>query len=193
MRITAMKAARRLAGVLPWLAAACMTAACAGREEHALNVPEAGREQTPAATPAPAPPVATPAVGKSYVVKGKRYTVLRSADGFYQRGKASWYGRRFHGRKTAGGERFDQNAPTAAHTTLPMNTWVEVKNFATGKTVHVRINDRGPFTEDGVIDLSRSAAARLGVLGGGEVEVRAVSGPGPEARADADAGKRRVR
>jgi rare lipoprotein A len=112
------------------------------------------------------------------VVKGKRYTVLQSAEGFYQRGSANWYGRRFHGRKTANGERFDQNALTAAHTTLPMNTWVEVLNPVSGKKVRVRINDRGPFTEGCVIDLSRAAAVRLGMLGGGEVELRAVPGPG---------------
>jgi rare lipoprotein A len=160
--------------IAAWSVLVCM-AACAGTEEQSMQSPAPERETTP---PAPASvPIPAPAAGRSYVVKGKRYTVLQSTEGFYERGKAHWYGKRFHGRKTASGERFDQHAPTAAHKTLPMHTWVEVTNPATGKTLRVRINDRGPFTEDRVIDLSRSAAAYLGLLGGGMVELRAVADP----------------
>ncbi|MDR2669657.1 MAG: septal ring lytic transglycosylase RlpA family protein [Desulfovibrio sp.] len=181
---TLPRVARRAKRIPAWAALAC-AAACAGTEEQALQAPPPERAKAPV-IPAPAPAAAG---GKSYVVKGKRYTVLQSAEGFSQRGRANWYGRRFHGRRTANGERFDQNALTAAHTTLPMNTWVEVRNPVSGKTVRVRINDRGPFTEGCVIDLSRGAAARLGMLGGGEVELRAVPGPGPANPPAAKAGK----
>jgi rare lipoprotein A len=177
------RVARRMTRIPAWAALAC-AAACAGTEEQTLRTPPAEPAKVPAVQ-APAPP----ARGKSYVVKGKRYTVLKSAEGFSQRGKANWYGRRFHGRRTANGERFDQNALTAAHTTLPMNTWVEVRNPVSGKTIRVRINDRGPFTEGCVIDLSKGAATRLGMLGGGEVELRAVSGPGSANHPVAKAGK----
>ena len=81
-----------------------------------------------------------------------------------QRGIASWYGSRFHGRRTASGERFDMNALTAAHRTLPLDSEVRVRNPANGRTVTVRINDRGPFHPGRLIDLSRAAALALGVL-----------------------------
>ena len=94
-------------------------------------------------------------------------------------GEASWYGGKFQGRQTANGEKFDTNMLTAAHKTLPFNTIVEVKNLENEKTVHVRINDRGPFVEGRIIDLSRAAAARLDVVGKGvaDVEVRIVENP----------------
>lgn len=82
-----------------------------------------------------------------------------------QRGMASWYGGRFHGRKTASGERFDQGDLTAAHRTLPFGAMVCVRSTVTGKTVVVRINDRGPYGEGRVIDLSQAAAQELGMLG----------------------------
>lgn len=85
-----------------------------------------------------------------------------------QNGKASWYGKQFQGRKTASGERFDRNQLTAAHRTLPFGTMVLVKSQTTGKSVRVRINDRGPFTEGRIIDLSQAAAAELGMLQKGE-------------------------
>ena len=88
-----------------------------------------------------------------------------------ERGRASWYGPGFHGRKTANGERFDMNELTAAHKTLPFGTRVLVRNPSTGKEVAVRINDRGPFAKGRIIDLSRAAAKELGVLGHGHVAV----------------------
>ena len=88
-----------------------------------------------------------------------------------ERGRASWYGPGFHGRKTANGERFNMNELTAAHKTLPFGTRVLVRNPATGKEVAVRINDRGPFVKGRIIDLSRAAAKELGVLGHGHVSV----------------------
>jgi rare lipoprotein A len=86
------------------------------------------------------------------------------AAGEIQRGMASWYGERFHGRRTASGEPFDMNALTAAHKTLPFGTQVRVRHARTGQEVRVRINDRGPHVRGRVIDLSRAAAASLGLL-----------------------------
>jgi rare lipoprotein A len=97
-----------------------------------------------------------------------------------QVGYATWYGQAFAGRRTASGERFDPRKMTAAHRSLSFGTWVEVKRIDTGDTVRVRITDRGPFGhEDRIIDLSRAAAERLGVLKAGltRVEVRVVEGP----------------
>jgi rare lipoprotein A len=92
--------------------------------------------------------------------------------GAVERGISSWYGRRFHGRRTANGERFDMHALTAAHRTLPFGTRVHVRNPANGREVVVRINDRGPTLRDRMIDLSRAAARRLGIGGLGTVEIR---------------------
>ena len=88
-----------------------------------------------------------------------------------QRGKASWYGGKFHGRKTASGERFNMNDLTAAHKTLPFGTLLRVRVAATGREAVVRINDRGPYAHGRVIDLSRGAALALGLLDGGVAEV----------------------
>jgi rare lipoprotein A len=87
-------------------------------------------------------------------------------------GRASWYGRAHEGRLTASGERFDADAMTAAHRTLPFGTWLVVENVANGRTVKVRVNDRGPFAGGRVLDLSRAAARALGVTGEGVFEVR---------------------
>ena len=89
----------------------------------------------------------------------------------YQRGGASWYGPGFHGRRTASGERYDMNAMTAAHRTLPFGTWVRVHSLVNGREVDVRITDRGPFISSRVIDVSRGAAEALGMLGLGFKEV----------------------
>ena len=86
-------------------------------------------------------------------------------------GIASWYGGRFHGRKTASGEAFDMNALTAAHRKLPFGSWVRVRNLVNGRSVDVRINDRGPYIKQRVIDLSRAAAQALGVGGTRQVEI----------------------
>ncbi len=112
----------------------------------------------------------------SYVVFGNRYHTLTSSQGFVERGIASWYGSKFHGRKTSNGEVFDMYAMTAAHKRLPLPTYVEVVNLENGRRVVVRVNDRGPFHENRVIDLSYAAAGRLGMLGKGTalVEVRAI-------------------
>lgn len=112
----------------------------------------------------------------SYVVLGRRYHVMKSAVGFTQRGVASWYGPGFHGKRASSGETYNMHAMTAAHKTLPLPTYVLVKNLVNGKTVKVRVNDRGPFAHDRIIDLSYAAAKKLGIVGKGtaEVEIKAL-------------------
>jgi len=112
----------------------------------------------------------------SYVVAGRRYHVLKSARGYDRRGIASWYGRKFHGRLTASGEPYNMYAMTAAHRTLPLPTFVEVTNLRNGRHVIVRVNDRGPFARNRLIDLSYAAAKKLKIVGHGTapVEVRAI-------------------
>jgi len=117
----------------------------------------------------------------SYVVHGRRYHVLDSSAGYVATGMASWYGRKFHGRRTASGEPFNMYAMTAAHRTLPLPSYVLVTNQRTGQQAVVKVNDRGPFVADRLIDLSYSAAAKLGILERGteEVEVRALAAGEP--------------
>ena len=107
----------------------------------------------------------------SYVVFGKRYHVLDSAGGFRQRGLASWYGTKFHGRSTSSGEIYNMHAMTAAHKTLPIPVYVHVKNLDNGRSIVVRVNDRGPFIDGRIIDLSYAAAKKLGVDGPGTANV----------------------
>ncbi len=109
---------------------------------------------------------------KPYRVNGKTYYPLPSAEGFQEEGYASWYGPHFHGRKTASGETYNMYALTAAHKILPMNTPVLVENLDNGKSAVVRINDRGPFVRNRIIDLSYAAARRLGIIGSGTARVR---------------------
>ena len=113
---------------------------------------------------------------ESYEVRGKRYFTQKTSAGHVERGLASWYGRAFHGRKTSSGERYDMYAMTAAHKTLPLPTYVQVTNMENGRTAVVKVNDRGPFHGRRVIDLSYSAAKKLGVIQNGTamVEVRAI-------------------
>ncbi|MFZ5563388.1 MAG: septal ring lytic transglycosylase RlpA family protein [Thermodesulfobacteriota bacterium] len=111
---------------------------------------------------------------------GKEYRLLPSAAGFEEEGTASWYGEPFHGRKTASGEVYDMHRMTAAHKTLPLGTRVKVYNRQNGRSVEVRINDRGPFVASRIIDLSYAAAKELGVIGPGTAPVRIVAlEPGP--------------
>ncbi len=114
-----------------------------------------------------------------YDVLGKRYHVLPTSAGYRARGTASWYGPDFHGLATSTGEQYDMYAMTAAHTTLPLPTWVEVTNLENGRTVIVKVNDRGPFVDNRLIDLSYAAATQLDMVRNGtaRVEVRAVAAP----------------
>lgn len=107
----------------------------------------------------------------SYVVFGKRYYVMDHAHGFVQRGIASWYGKKFHGRKTSSGEIYNMHAMTAAHKTLPLPSYVRVINIKNRRSIVVKVNDRGPFVGDRIIDLSFAAATKLGVTGPGTAEV----------------------
>jgi rare lipoprotein A len=111
----------------------------------------------------------------SYKVKGKVYTPLKSAKGYKARGLASFYGKRFHNRKTSNGERYNMHSMTAAHPTLPFNTRLRVKNVKNGRTVVVRINDRGPFHSQRIIDLSDAAASRLRITSPSMVEIQALN------------------
>jgi len=114
---------------------------------------------------------------RPYQVFGKDYIPLDSVAPFRQRGVASWYGKRFHGQKTASGETYDMYAMTAAHPTLPIPSYARVTSVKTGRQVVVRINDRGPFHGGRVIDLSYAAAYRLGFVdaGSGEVELQSIT------------------
>ncbi len=103
---------------------------------------------------------------------GKHYEPLQSHVGFVQTGVASWYGRDFHGKKTSNGETYDMRAMTAAHKTLPLGVFVKVKNTDNGKETVVRVNDRGPFVKERIIDLSYAAAVKLGVDVKGTAPVR---------------------
>lgn len=107
----------------------------------------------------------------SYEVYGKTYYTLDSAVGFEQKGIASWYGNKFHGRRTSSGEEYNMYAMTAAHKTLPIPAYVEVHNLDNGRKAIVRVNDRGPFHEGRIIDLSYAAATKLGVAQTGTANV----------------------
>jgi len=112
---------------------------------------------------------------ESYVAFGRRYYTKPSSRDHKERGIASWYGRKFHGRKTSSGEVYDMHQMTAAHKTLPLPTYARVTNLENGRSAVVRINDRGPFVGDRVIDLSYAAAKKLGVVRNGIAEVEVVS------------------
>ena len=112
----------------------------------------------------------------SYVVFGKRYHVMPSASGYVERGVASWYGAKFHGRRTSSGETYNMYALSAAHTRLPLPSYARVTNLENGRHLVVRVNDRGPFHDNRIIDLSYAAALKLGIVKKGTawVEVRAL-------------------
>lgn len=116
-------------------------------------------------------PIRPGGANKPYVVLGQAYEPTLADAPFKQRGLASWYGTKFHGRKTASGELFSIYALTAAHRTLPIPSYARVRSVATGKEVIVRINDRGPFHSQRVLDLSYAAAVKLGISGTSEVEI----------------------
>ena len=121
---------------------------------------------------------------RPYTIRGKTYYPLLSAHGFREEGVASWYGKDFHGKTTANGERYDMYGMTAAHKLLPFNTRLRVTNTNNGKSIIVRVNDRGPFVANRVIDLTRTGAERIGMIAAGTApvvletvgEVRGLSG-----------------
>jgi rare lipoprotein A len=120
-------------------------------------------------------PKSKPGQPKPYKVLGKWYQPISSAKDFQQDGIASWYGKKFHGRKTANGEIYDMYAMTAAHKTLPLGTWVRVYNTDNDKEIVVRVNDRGPFVGNRIIDLSYTAAKKIDMLGPGTAPVLVVA------------------
>ena len=113
---------------------------------------------------------------KNYKVLGKWYSVRETSSGYREKGISSWYGKKFHGHRTSSGETYDMYAMTAAHKTLPLPTYVRVTHLQNGRSVIVKVNDRGPFHEGRIIDLSYSAAKKLGITatGTGVVEVVAL-------------------
>lgn len=112
-----------------------------------------------------------PGTNRPYVVFGKTYTPLAADQPLKQRGIGSWYGKKFHGQKTASGERYDMYKMTAAHPTMPLPSYARVTNLSNGKQVIVRVNDRGPFHSSRIIDLSYTAAMKLGYVGKGSSEL----------------------
>jgi len=115
------------------------------------------------------------ATARPYVVMGRSYTPMTSLAPYTARGIATWYGRRYHGKQTSSGEVYDMYGMSAAHTTLPIPSYARVTNLKNGKSVVVRVNDRGPFVEGRIIDLSYTAAHRIGVLAGGAAMVEVES------------------
>lgn len=130
---------------------------------------------TPEVTPV-REPIGVAGNKSPYVVDGVRYSVLNKVKGYRERGRASWYGTKFHGRKTANGEVYNMYALSAAHKTLPLPSYAKVTNLDNGRSVIVRVNDRGPFVPGRIIDLSYTAAQKLGYLDNGtaRVEVEAL-------------------
>jgi rare lipoprotein A len=114
-----------------------------------------------------------------YDVGGHRYEVMKNSTGYKTKGIASWYGTKFHKQRTSSGEPYDMYTMTAAHKTLPLPTYVKVKNLNNGREVVVKVNDRGPFHQDRLIDLSYAAALKLGVFpkGTAPVEIETIMGP----------------
>jgi len=180
-------AADRSRGVLLSLSL-CLLAACGG--SRVVDGPPAGAPVTstsrlpPDAVPRPEPR-SRYGNGPLYEVYGETYKVLDSSHGYQERGVASWYGKKFHGRLTSNREPYDMYAMTAAHKTLPLPTYVRVRNLKNNKSIVVRVNDRGPFAHNRLIDLSYSAALKLDMVNEGTslVEVTAISFNEPPGRA----------
>lgn len=154
-------------------AAVLMTAGgCSKRSNYPTpppSPPSAPRTET-------APPETQPGQPRPYKALGQWYQPLPDSKGFRQQGIASWYGPDFHGKRSSSGEIYDMHDMTAAHKTLPLGTLVRVRHLQSQRSIEVRINDRGPFVGDRIIDLSYEAARRLGVIGPGTaaVEVEAI-------------------
>lgn len=116
-----------------------------------------------------------PEYAYNYKVKGKKYSTFANSEGFKQVGTASWYGGAFHGKKTANGERYNMNALTGAHKNLPLVTYAKVINLENNKSVVIKINDRGPFHGNRILDLSRAAAQKLGMVHKGTTKVQVIA------------------
>jgi rare lipoprotein A len=173
---------------LPAAVLALMLAACAVPPATDDNPPPPQRGSS---VPPELPPDAVPRPeersrygnGPIYEVYGKPYQVMNSSHGYTEQGVASWYGKKFHGRLTSNQEPYDMHALTAAHKTLPLPTYVRVRNLRNDRSVVVRVNDRGPFVDNRIIDLSYAAARRLDMIDDGTtlVEVTAIGYDEPPA------------
>ncbi len=163
------------------LAAGCSTVPRGGyyQDDGPHRRPEVDVSKVPDAVPRNEP--YNERNNRPYSVFGVNYRPLKTARGYRERGVASWYGKKFHGQRTANGETYDMYAMSAAHKTLPLPSYLRVRNLNNGKSVIVRVNDRGPFLENRIVDLSYAAAARLGIIatGTGIVEIEALSGDEP--------------
>jgi len=165
-------------GRLVMLAAVALLASCGSNEMRdrapsgSVSIPDLPGDAIP--KPEPRSRYGNPPV---YEVFGKKYTVMDSSHGYSERGVASWYGKKFHGRLTSNREPYDMYAMTAAHKSLPLPTYVRVRNLRNNKAIVVRVNDRGPFVHNRVIDLSYAAALKLDMVQDGTslVEVTAIS------------------
>lgn len=172
---------------LVWLLAACGSAPRLGTQDGiSRHLPP---PSDIADIPDPIPklePLSSFGNPDSYVVFGHRYHTLKDGRGYRERGIASWYGRKFHGRRTSSGEAYDMYAMSAAHKTLPLPSYARVVNLRNNRSVVVRINDRGPFHENRLIDLSYTAAWKLGILGEGTglVEVTTLDPATPKPELD---------
>ena len=187
-----MRVARRASAPLAALSAAALCVLLAACSTFTRRAP-----QLPPGAPLPAPPAGIESIPDAvprseprsahgnppfYDVLGRRYFVLAAADGYLERGVASWYGPTFHGGNTSSGELYDMYGMSAAHKTLPLPTYARVTNLRNGRSVVVRINDRGPFVANRLIDLSYTAATRLDMIREGTtlVEVRALTPGAPD-------------
>ncbi|MGB7550128.1 MAG: septal ring lytic transglycosylase RlpA family protein [Chromatiaceae bacterium] len=150
-----------------FLSALCLTGCATTGQDSVSEQPHGQAEKA-------VPKVELPPPSKkasSYVVKGKRYFVKSEATGHEEMGTASWYGKRFHGRRTSSGERYDMHAMTAAHKNLPISSLIQVTNLDNGLSTLVRVNDRGPFHGNRVLDLSYAAASQLNMVDKGSAKV----------------------
>ncbi len=184
--------------LLPALAVLALLQACTGsrgpedppsrysQAQDSAPLKTIAAEDVPDAVPRPDPILA---VGNKspYRVNGVTYEILEDYRNYRERGTASWYGSKFHGHETSNGEIFDLYAASAAHKTLPIPTYALVTNLENGRSVTVRVNDRGPFHSDRIIDLSYGAAVKLGYMekGTAEVEVQILNVAGVDDRRDA--------
>lgn len=183
----------RLIGAIVVFSALAVVAGCSHQPRSApppaategvrpsVDTAPARSEPTRAAPGEPGVPEPPSARGNMafYEVFGVRYHTLPTAKGYRERGVASWYGAKFHGLPTSSGEPYDMHAMTAAHKSLPLPTWVEVHNLRNDRRIIVRVNDRGPFVGNRIIDLSYAAAREIGMVDAGTalVEVRALHDP----------------
>lgn len=177
MTLDARRAWRQttIVGLAALLAACASRPPVGGRDGAGADTP-AGLDRAPDAEPR-VEPLRRGGPNKPYEVFGITYVPLTDDVALHDVGLASWYGRKFHGRQTASGERYDMYAMTAAHKTMPIPSYARVRNPANGREVVVRVNDRGPFRAGRVIDLSYTAALKLGLLGGvAPVEIDRLTG-----------------